>query len=111
MTTLAEVLEYNEVNYFYPVEALTAFYENLGSGDLESREVCRYFEDSYAGIYDSVEDYAYESLESCGDLENLEESLRRYFDYQSYGRDLVLGGDIWVAQLVNPYAVAVFRNN
>ena len=111
MTTLAEVLEYNEENYFYPVEALTAFYENLDSGEYEPDEVLRDFEDSYAGVYDSLEDYAYEFLESCGDLDCVEESLRRYFDYQSYGRDLVLGGDIWVAQLVSPYAVAIFRNN
>jgi len=110
MATLAEVLEYNEENDFYPVEALTAFYENMGSGESEPDEICQEFEDSYVGTHDSLEDYAYELVDSCGDLGGCPEYLRNYFDYKSFGRDLELGGDIWVAQLVSPYAIAVFRN-
>ncbi|MEM9214675.1 MAG: antirestriction protein ArdA [Cyanobacteria bacterium P01_F01_bin.150] len=51
-------------------------------------------EDRFLGIYESVEDYAYEYINSCYKMEKMLGNLVHYFDYQSYGNDLILGGDI-----------------
>lgn len=52
------------------------------------------FEESYQGEYDSEEDYAENFLEETGGLKDMPESLRSYFDYKKYARDLKLGGDM-----------------
>ncbi len=54
------------------------------------------FEDQYLGEYDSAEDYAEEYIDSTGALESMPESLRDYFDYEKFARDLNYGGDIHV---------------
>lgn len=47
------------------------------------------------GEFDSDEDFAEEYVDSMGGPSELgQEILERYFDYQSFGRDLVLGGDV-----------------
>lgn len=53
------------------------------------------------------EDYAHQFVDDCYDLEKQMGELARYFDYDAFGRDLELGGDIveisprvWV---VNPH--------
>lgn len=58
------------------------------------------FEDEYRGTWESVEDYAYELIQDLVPRSDLEDSLLgRYFDYEAFARDLVLGGDIWTADL------------
>lgn len=37
-------------------------------------------------------DVAYEVVESCGYLDNVPENVARYFDYEAFGRDLMLEG-------------------
>ncbi|WOE76360.1 antirestriction protein ArdA [Alterisphingorhabdus coralli] len=39
-------------------------------------------------------DYAYSLVDDCGMLSDVPDTVARYFDYDSYARDLVLGGDI-----------------
>jgi antirestriction protein len=58
------------------------------------------FEDSYAGSYDSRTEFTYEYLSSTGLLEPSQykdnpsiETLIRYFDVDSFGRDLM--NDYW----------------
>lgn len=53
------------------------------------------------------EEYAQQFVDDCYDLDNQMGELARYFDYDAFGRDLELGGDIveispgvWV---VNPH--------
>ena len=42
----------------------------------------------------SYQDLAYEFIEQLGSLDCLrQETLERYFDYEAFGRDLILGGD------------------
>ena len=53
----------------------------------------RDFEDKYRGEYDSFTDLAEQLLDETGDLDQIPEHLRGYFDYEAYGRDLRLGGD------------------
>ena len=52
------------------------------------------YEDAYIGEY-KIEDYAVQFVEDCGLLQGVADSVASYFDYESYGRDLILGGDIW----------------
>lgn len=42
--------------------------------------------DAYAGHYESEEDLGYEYFDMCG--EALPDSLKNYFDYKAYGRDI-----------------------
>ena len=50
------------------------------------------FEDSYRGLWDSFEDYAYEFAESVGDFASVPESMRYYIDWEAYSRDLECNG-------------------
>ncbi|WP_313685159.1 antirestriction protein ArdA [Pantoea sp.] len=50
------------------------------------------FEEAYRGEADSEEDYAYQLAEECGLLSEVPESLRNYFDYEAYARDLFSSG-------------------
>lgn len=55
--------------------------------------------EQYIGKFDQVEDYAFELVEEMGFLKILPESMRCYFDYRAYARDLLLSGDIWEVRL------------
>jgi len=57
-----------------------------------------WFEDNYAGHWDSLEEFAEDLLDQTGDLTALPEGLRSYFDFDSYGRDLELGGDVFTIE-------------
>ena len=52
------------------------------------------FQDRYCGEYSSLEDYAYQYIEDTGMLDNVPDSIKRYFNYQAFGRDMDLSGDI-----------------
>jgi antirestriction protein len=66
------------------IEVIDAYFEHCGTGGVTISMI----EDAYAGEYDTWEDFAYDLLESTGDLDQIPESLRSYFDYASFGRDL-----------------------
>lgn len=65
--------------------------------------------ENYAGEHDSVEAFAEEFLESTGELNEIPERLRNYFDFAAYAHDLDCNGDITVLQ--NGSKVHVFWNN
>lgn len=46
-------------------------------------------EDAYSGNFSSDLDFAYEYIDSTGMLANVPESIQRYFDYESFARDLM----------------------
>ena len=48
------------------------------------------FDDAYLGEAESEEAFAQQHVEDCGLLNDLPESLRGYFDYEAYGRDLFM---------------------
>lgn len=62
-------------------ELLAAFIDCFGDGSLEDAQ------NAYVGTYKDDEDFAYETVESCY---NLEEPLAFYFDYERYARDLMV---------------------
>jgi antirestriction protein len=48
------------------------------------------------GGFDSDEDFAYEYVESIGSLEDaLGKNIQNYFDYEAFGRDLRISGDLY----------------
>ena len=66
----------------YGNDAVNAYCSIFGKWDE------RDFQDRYRGKYTSWTDLAEQLLEDTGDLEAIPESLRYYFDYEKYGRDL-----------------------
>jgi antirestriction protein len=47
--------------------------------------------DAFQGVYDSQLDYVYEWVESTGMLDGLPEQVSRYFDFESFARDVFMG--------------------
>lgn len=60
-------------------------------GDID--EAKRALEEMYSGEYDSLADYAEELSE--GSIGDIPEHIARYIDYESMGRDMELGGDVF----------------
>ena len=52
------------------------------------------FEARYRGEFSSWEDMAEVLLEETGQLNEIPESLRYYFDYEKYARDIRFSGDV-----------------
>lgn len=52
------------------------------------------FNERYHGEHSSWRDMAEELLEGTGELNEIPERLRYYFDYDAYARDMRLGGDM-----------------
>jgi len=48
------------------------------------------YEEEYVGQYDSTLDFAEEVVDSYGYLDAMPESLRSYFDYAAFARDLMM---------------------
>lgn len=45
---------------------------------------------TYYGYYDSVENFSYSEIENCGSLAGVPEPLKFYFDFERYGKDLLI---------------------
>ena len=58
-------------------------------------EAKRLMEDCYSGEWNSLEDWAEDFLESSGQIDQMPESMRSYFDFKSYARDVELAGDVF----------------
>lgn len=82
-----EILSY--LNESYADEDVLAAYLYLFDGwdedDLNER---------YIGQFDSAKDLAYQLVDEQGLLVDAPEFLQNYFDYEAYGHDLVVGGDV-----------------
>jgi len=66
----------------YEREAWVAWLDNGMPADLEEMREC------YIGEFSSDTELGEYFADECGLLDEMPESLRRYFDYESYGRDL-----------------------
>lgn len=99
---LEHVLEVSKLIEEYDYESVKAFIDHFGDDCLNE------FEDRYCGKYDSAEDYAYEFIRDCYDLEKMMGNLSNYFDYEAFARDLQLSGDMYFADVDG--GVIAFRN-
>lgn len=75
-------------------------------GDLN--EAKNALEDKYSGEYDSLADYAEELSE--GSVGDIPDNIARYIDYESMGRDMELGGDVFTLT-TNDGKVHIFWNH
>lgn len=67
-------------------------------------------DENYCGEYQSLEDYAEQFAEDCGYMNQVPENLRYYIDFERFGRDMELNGDIFTIEL-GYQEVHVFWNN
>ena len=90
-----------------PVEAVAAYVENIGVDDPDT--LGEAISDAYAGEHDSLADYAYEVAENIGAIPDASEWPLMHIDWKAAGRDLELGGDVWMEDAPNG-GVYVFHN-
>ena len=76
------------------MEALVEYLDNFHIDLSEWRDYLDDFHESFHGWYDSTEEFAERLADDVGILEDMPESLKYYFDYEKFGRDL-LNGDYW----------------
>ena len=76
------IAKYCELCDEYSVEAVYDFLEFYSPEDLDMMH------DSYAGVYDSEEDFARSIVNDCYDLEKMMGDLSYYFNYEAFARDL-----------------------
>lgn len=98
------VKEYSEIETLAKLGAAIQEHGTL-IADLHSQlnyddvdDTLEYFEENYAGCFSSVENFAENILEETGDLNEIPERLRPYFDFEKYARDLEIGGDIFTIE-------------
>ena len=83
MTEWLEFRESFEASHL-DIEAIQDYIENYGANDLDISNI----EDCYYGQYDDFDSFVYQFVDDCDILHGMEESLKCYFDYEKYGRDL-----------------------
>lgn len=79
-----KIMEYCELCDEYNVSAVDDFLEWYSPEDLDMMH------DSYAGVYDSKEDFAREIVNDCYNIEKMMGDLAYYFDYEAFARDLFI---------------------
>lgn len=85
--------------------AFAAFYDYAASGTDVATCISQ-FEEDYQGTYHTIKDFAEQYADDIALLADMPENLRYYFDYEAWGRDLELSGDIFTAR--TPEGLAVF---
>ena len=89
-------------------QPFAAYWDYSASGVSVENAVER-FQDAFEGVYDSMTDYAEDYAESAGLLDSMPENLRYYFDYERFGRDMEINGDVFAVR-VEGGGLAVFLN-
>jgi len=86
---LCEVAELLKECDKFPAEVVSCLIDDYGiEGAKEKMEY------DYIGEFDSSSDLAYHCIEETGLLDGVHKSVAMYFDYESFGRDLHLNGDV-----------------
>jgi len=58
------------------------------------QDITSEFDEAYCGKWDSTLEFATQLADDTGMLSEMSESLKYYFDYEKFGRDLFMG-DYW----------------
>ncbi len=105
----SRLAEYESIETVADIANLIAEHGQLGAAALahcDSPAAAREaLSDSYQGAFDSPADWAEQLLEDSGDLAQIPERLRGYFDFESYARDAELSGDIFVIEVERQHHV------
>jgi antirestriction protein len=98
VTQLEEADKYGK-EYGIPARAILAYWNNGGN---EWDDIANWIDDCVSDYIGEAEGWNYQQwlgfqMEELGiiDVEGMLSELRFYFDYEKYGRDLELGGDVW----------------
>lgn len=83
--------------------------EVMGCCCIKIEQLEEYMQDNYQGTFDSLEAYAYDWFDGTGELDQIPEHLRNYFDYDKWVKDLRYGGDIFTIE--TSQGISVFFNN
>ncbi|MGQ5253989.1 antirestriction protein ArdA [Xanthomonas arboricola pv. corylina] len=89
LSTLLERLEELEDLSDDEREAFESFCAVEGEEDIET------FRERYIGEFNSWAEVAEHSVEERGLLQGVSDTITRYFDFESYGRDMHLGGEAY----------------
>lgn len=100
-------IEYAEA-YDEHGDPFMAFFDNESYCRDSIADAVEAFEERYRGEYDSKEAFAEELLDETGEINEIPEHLRYYFDYEAYARDLFISD---VYELDAPGGIYVFWNN
>jgi antirestriction protein len=76
-------------------QALEVFVDYCGNDYESASKLLEAFDECYAGEFSSTREFGEDFLDQFGLLSDLPEIVTRYFDYEAYGRDLLIGGDYW----------------
>lgn len=106
MQATQEISASFEIPSYIDAELLNAFADQEGLNDQE--EAVDRFEECYAGTFNTLEEWAENLLDETGELNEIPDHLRFYFDFSAYARDCRLNGDIWT--LETDAGTAVFWN-
>ncbi len=79
-------------------EPFSIWYESQDGSNFDISELEEMFLEQWQGSFESETDFAYKLLEETGQLSELPAWAQNYFDYESYARDLHLGGDFSFTQ-------------
>lgn len=74
-------------------DAFTLWYANQDGHNIDVADLEETFLEQWQGAHDSESAFADYLLEETGQLSQLPEWARNYFDFESYARDLHLNGD------------------
>ena len=97
----AELGEYPDLEEVSNVAKFLVEHGELGAEILshfccDLEEARKAIEEQYLGEYESLEDYAAEYVEQSG--LDIPDSIKNYVDYESMGRDMELGGDVFTIE-------------
>ena len=73
----------------FPAEVVSWLIDDYGIEGAKEK-----MEDEYIGEFDSPSDLAYHYVEETGLLDGIHKSVAMYFDYEAFGRDLDLNGEV-----------------
>lgn len=90
-------------------DGFTLWYVNQDGQHVDADELEEKFLEQWNGAHDSKETFADYLLESTGQLSELPEWARNYFDFTAYARDLEMGGDYTF--VYNHGQIYVYGNN
>ena len=76
-------------------EVATAAIEYACGRADEAAEIVERFQ----GSYRNLGEWAEQDIEARGLLSGCDEIVQRYFDYDAFGHDAVLGGDVWTKEI------------
>lgn len=83
-----------------PAEVAAKVAENYGEPhNGEFSETLECISERYEGEHDTLTAFAESYVESTGMLSGVDEIVARYFDFEAFGRDMQLGGDVFTIRV------------